>query len=69
MTVTPLAGCLPAAAYMSSPCHIELILTEKEQAVKAELVSVGRTMSLRCLAPSKVAAERAKEEGGEGALA
>lgn len=27
------------AAYMSSPCHIELILSEKEQAVKAELVS------------------------------
>ncbi len=25
--------------YMSSPCHIELILTEKGQAVKAELVS------------------------------
>lgn len=26
-------------AYMSSPCHIELILEEKEQAVKAEAVS------------------------------
>lgn len=25
-------------AYMSSPCHIELILEEKEQAVKAEAV-------------------------------
>ncbi len=28
-------------AYMSSPCHIELILEEKEQAVKAEAVSSG----------------------------
>lgn len=30
-------------AYMSSPCHIELILEEKEQAVKAEAVSGARS--------------------------
>ena len=29
--VTP--GCLCVAAFMSSPCHIELILAEREQAV------------------------------------
>ena len=27
-------------AYMSSPCHVELILSEKGQAVQAEAVSV-----------------------------
>ena len=27
---------------MSSPCHVELILAEREQAVKAEAVSVSR---------------------------
>ena len=26
-------GCLCVAAFMSSPCHIELILAEREQAV------------------------------------
>lgn len=30
---------LLCTAYMSSPCHVEVILTEKEQAVKAEPVS------------------------------
>lgn len=28
------------AAYMSSPCHIELTLTEKDSSVKAEAVSI-----------------------------
>ena len=27
----------PVAAYMSSPCHIELILSEKEEPVKKEV--------------------------------
>lgn len=27
------------AAYMSSPCHIELILSEKEEPVKKEVIS------------------------------
>jgi hypothetical protein len=35
------APLLPAA-YMSSPCHIELTLTEKDSAVKAEAVSILR---------------------------
>lgn len=26
------------AAYMSSPCHIELILSEKEEPVKKEVI-------------------------------
>ena len=26
-----------AAAYMSNPCHIELILSEKEESVKKEV--------------------------------
>lgn len=28
----------PFAAYMSSPCHIELILSEKEEPVKKEVI-------------------------------
>ncbi|MER0387599.1 uL22 family ribosomal protein, partial [Vibrio vulnificus] len=38
-------------AYMSSPCHIELILEEKEQAVKAEAEETkGRKLSKKELA-------------------
>lgn len=38
MRGTYLVGALPAA-YMSSPCHIELVLSEKDSTVKAEPVS------------------------------
>ena len=31
--------CFPLAAYMSSPCHIELILSEKEEPVKKEVIT------------------------------
>ena len=34
------------AAYMSSPCHIELFLMEKDAAVKAEQVRQGRFPAL-----------------------
>ena len=29
------------AAYMSSPCHIELILSEKEEPVKKEVITTS----------------------------
>lgn len=32
-------GMLFLAAYMSSPCHIELILSEKEEPVMKEVIS------------------------------
>ncbi|PRW56515.1 60S ribosomal L17-2 [Chlorella sorokiniana] len=37
-------------AYMSSPCHIELILAEREQAVKAEAEDKRRKLSKKELA-------------------
>lgn len=33
-----LNNCFLIAAYMSSPCHIELILSEKEEPVKKEVL-------------------------------